>query len=928
MSGAIDPALLELFREEVRANVQILNDGLVALEQDPADTGRIEPLMRAAHSIKGAARVVNIDQAVALAHAAEDCLVAAQEGKLRLDALDIDALLKAADLLAGIAESAGPSLPQWLAHSRQEIDELSTALQQRSRSEPSVEPPARSPQAAGAPRRSANLPSIAAALAAAIESDRARNFDDSPLLELFCTECQVHSAIVRAALPEFERGDPTSEFLASLVKAARSIRSAARLLNVCVAAELAAAIEAALDGVLLGSGALNPVQLHALDRLAGALEAISQVVGPEYASWLSANADELSTALASLQTDRREGPIPAGAAPADAGIDPDVPPRAAASVRKPAEAAKVPPAKSAEQVVRVTAHSLTRLMGLAGESLVEARWLQPFSASLLELKRQQARLADNLETLHRLPPFDDAADRRAGLMSEAREQLAECQRTLAVQMNEFENRARNTDALSSRLYHEVIASRMRPFADGVQGFPRMVRDLARQLGKQVTFRILGEAIDVDRDILEKLEAPLNHLLRNALDHGLEPPADRIAVGKPETCLLELEARHNAGMLVVTVRDDGAGIDLEKVRARVVERKLTDPRMAAQLSEAELLEFLFLPAFSTAAEVTEVSGRGVGLDVVHSTVQSVGGSVRIQSRLGAGTTFRLELPITLSVIRAVLVTIAGEPYAFPHNRIDQLTQLSRDDLHSLENRQFFELDGRNVGIVRASQLLELEGPTSDRESLFAVLCSHNGEQYGLLVDEFCGERDLVVTPLDPRLGKVPNINAAAILDDGSPVLIVDVDDLRRSIERKLHDTSLGRAAPRISSEGRPPVRRILVVDDSITVREVQRQLLLNHGYEVEVAVDGMEGWNTLLRSQFDLVISDIDMPRLNGIDFVRRIKQDSQLRNTPVMIVSYKDREEDRLRGLEAGADYYLTKSSFHDDTLIGAVQDLIGEAQR
>jgi two-component system sensor histidine kinase and response regulator WspE len=196
----------------------------------------------------------------------------------------------------------------------------------------------------------------------------------------------------------------------------------------------------------------------------------------------------------------------------------------------------------------------------------------------------------------------------------------------------------------------------------------------------------------------------------------------------------------------------------------------------------------------------------------------------------------------------------------------------------------------------------------------------------VVDEFCGERDLVVRPLNPRLGKVPDINAAAILDDGSPVLIVDLDDLRRSIEKRLHAGSLGRAGDRSVREGERQAKRILVVDDSITVREVQRQLLANHGYEVATAVDGMEGWGTLTRADFDLVITDIDMPRLNGIDLVRMIKNDPRLRTTPVVIVSYKDREEDRLNGLEAGADYYLTKSSFHDETLLGAVKDLIGDA--
>jgi two-component system, chemotaxis family, sensor histidine kinase and response regulator WspE len=254
------------------------------------------------------------------------------------------------------------------------------------------------------------------------------------------------------------------------------------------------------------------------------------------------------------------------------------------------------------------------------------------------------------------------------------------------------------------------------------------------------------------------------------------------------------------------------------------------------------------------------------------------------------------------------------------------RITRNDLHSLENRLYFEVDGRNVGVVLAGEILETESSPLDTDSLFVILFSHHSDQYGLVVDEFCGERDLVVRPLDLRLGKVPNINAAAILDDGSPVLIVDLDDMRRSIERKLHSDQLNRSGDRGGSAGETPAKRILVVDDSITVREVQRQLLANQGYDVEVAVDGMEGWNRLSQGQFDLVISDIDMPRLNGIDFVRMIKNDPQLRATPVVIVSYKDREEDRLRGMEAGADYYLTKSSFHDETLLGAVQDLIGDA--
>jgi two-component system sensor histidine kinase and response regulator WspE len=274
-----------------------------------------------------------------------------------------------------------------------------------------------------------------------------------------------------------------------------------------------------------------------------------------------------------------------------------------------------------------------------------------------------------------------------------------------------------------------------------------------------------------------------------------------------------------------------------------------------------------------------------------------------------------------------VQIAGEPYAFPHNRIDRLMRLPRSELRSLEYRQYVEVDGRNVGIVLARQILHLDGAETPDEDLVVVLFSNQTQQYGLAVDAFRGEQDLVVRPLDQRLGKVPNISAAAILEDGSPVLIVDLDDLRRSIEKLLQEGRLRRAEQGVEQTRAVRRKRVLVVDDSITVREVQRQLLTYRGYEVEVAVDGEDGWNVAREGHFDLIISDVDMPRVNGLDLVRRIKGDPHLQTTPVVIVSYKDREVDRMRGLDAGANYYLTKSSFHDETLVQVVHDLIGDPE-
>lgn len=778
-----DDFLIDLFREEVRTNCQALTDGLVVLEQGSASPERLEAMMRAAHSIKGAARVVNVQPGVEISHAIEDCFVRAQKAELTLTSGIVDILLACVDMLQGIAQAAGAGFAAWLERHQSEVARLVHCL----------------------------------------------------------------DSVRQGTVPTPPEASATSPLPARKKRPARRSVQEESDIPPRAAAQLPAAASAA--------------------------------------------AGEAS-------------PIPAPAA----------------------EAKPLAP-QTEEGAVRVTARSLTRLMGLAGESLVEARWLQPFSKSLLQLKHLHARLADTLEGLDEAVQTHESLERSAALLGDARQHLAACRELLADRIGEFDRRMRNTDDLSARLYREVISSRMRPFRDGVQGLPRLVRDLARQLGKKVQLEIQGESTEVDRDILERLDAPLNHFVRNALDHGLETPDERRAAGKPEIGRLKIEATHRAGLLSITVSDDGRGIDVEKLRGRIVERGHTSAEVAQKLSDAELLDFLFLPGFSTASQVTEISGRGVGLDVVHTMVQSVGGRVHIHAKLGRGTSFQIELPVTLSVLRALVVDIAGEPYAFPHNRIDRVIRVARGELHSLENRQYFEVDGQNVGIVMARQVLQLEGPSAVNEDLLVVLLSERSARYGLVVDGLLGEQDLVVRPVDRRLGKVPNLNAAAILDDGSPVLIVDADDLRQSIEKLLQGSRLQRADACSAPQVGRPRKRVLVVDDSITVREVERQLLANQGYLVEVAVDGMEGWNLVREGRFDLVVSDIDMPRLNGLDLVRKIKADVRLHTLPVVIVSYKDREEDRLRGLEAGANHYLAKSSFHDDTLVQAVRELIGDAE-
>ena len=574
-----------------------------------------------------------------------------------------------------------------------------------------------------------------------------------------------------------------------------------------------------------------------------------------------------------------------------------------------------------QRTVPVSANNLDRIMHLASEAMVEARQLQSVQQSLSAIRELQR---SHSQVLERLRKGELAGEGPAQALDDLRELGRRSERTLQDHSRRLERALWRSERTATALYHQVAGSRMRPFIEGTQAFPRMIRDLSKSLGKKVRFEVLGGRVAVDRDILRKLEAPLNHILRNCVDHAIEKPEERTAGGKPETGRVTLEARHHAGMLTIEVRDDGRGIDANLLRQKIVDRKLVDASMAADLSQAEIFEFLFLPGFSTATQVTEVSGRGVGLDVVRSMVQEVSGTVRVDSEPGRGAVFVLRLPVTLSVMRAALTQIAGEVYAFPLAKLQRIARLPVAEIRAVQGRQQFMLNEHSVGLVHGTEILKLGAHPPTDEELSVVVVGDEQQPCGIVVDKFIGEQDLVVRPLDPRLGKVPHISSAALTEEGDPLLIVDVDDLLHSLRQMLGEGRL-RGIASLAAREKRSLPKVLVVDDSITVREVERQLLLAQGYDVDVAVDGQDGWHALQAGSYDLLVSDVDMPRMNGIELIRAVRQDPRFEQLPIIVVSYKDREEDRLMGFEVGANAYLTKGSFHDNSFIRTVVDLIGD---
>jgi len=768
-----------------------------------------------------------------------------------------------------------------------------------------------------------------------------KKFDDLgdlSMLELFRVEAENQAAVLTAGLLELERDPAASAPLETLMRAAHSLKGAARIVNLQVAERVAHAMEDCFVAAQRGHLVLNQEQIDLLFRGVDFLLQISKRTEENITEWQSQHGIQVQEFLESVSSLIPAGnasprkapgssrPVPApiesaivqNQTAAVAMVEP-VPAsgRAAVETRKP---------EAAERVLRLTAESLNRLLGLAGESLVESRWLRPFAHSLQRLKRQQSELSRKLGELRESFDGEGLPERAQNHLSELLRDVAQCQQSLGDRIEELDMFDRRSAHLSHRLYLEVLRTRMRPFGDGVGRFPRMVRDLGRTLGKEVRLEITGENTQVDRDILERLETPLAHLLRNAVDHGCESPEQRRLNGKPAQCVVHLEARHSAGMLLVSVSDDGGGVNPERVRGAIVQKKLTMPAIAEKLTEPELLQFLFLPGFTLKDTVTEISGRGVGLDVVQNMVKSVRGSIRASTQAGRGMRFQLQLPLTLSVLRTLLVEVAGEPYAIPLSQITRTLKLPRDKIEVLEGRHHFKLGEQQVGLLTAQQVLDCGQPRSVGDELPVVVLGEKQACYGLVVDRFLGERELVVQPMDARLGKVKDISAAALTEDGSPVLIVDVDDMVRSIEKLVTGGVLVPVQDNRLEFATRKQKRVLAVDDSLTVRELERKLLASRGYLADVAVDGMDGWNAVRSGHYDLVITDVDMPRMDGIELATLIKKDPLLKSLPVMIVSYKDRDEDRLRGLEAGADYYLTKGSFHDETLLQAVVDLIGES--
>ncbi len=459
---------------------------------------------------------------------------------------------------------------------------------------------------------------------------------------------------------------------------------------------------------------------------------------------------------------------------------------------------------------------------------------------------------------------------------------------------------------------------MLPVTTLVEAFPKFVRDLARDQGKEVELVISGSETEIDKRILEELKDPLIHLVRNCIDHGIKKPEERALLNKtPKGTINIIFGIKDGRQLEILVSDDGEGIDAEQVRAAAIQTGIVAPDAAGKLTDQEVLSLIFKSGITTSPIITDISGRGLGLAIVREKVEKLGGSVSVDSHPGIDTAFRLVMPLTLATFRGVLVRVNEHVFVAPTAGVERVIRAEQDEILTVENRKTIRLNGQVLSLVMLGDILELPDNNNEPADKISVVVIASGDtRIAFQVDEVLDELQVFVKGMGRQLRRVRNIAGATVLGTGRVIPVLNVSDLIKSALRR---STTVKAAETIKKETIKK-RRILVVEDSITARTLIKNILETAGYRVSTAVDGVDAFTRVRGNEFNLVVSDVDMPRMNGFELTENIRSDKQYRELPVVLVTALESREDRERGIEVGANAYIVKSSFDQSNLLEVVK--------
>ncbi len=744
------------------------------------------------------------------------------------------------------------------------------------------------------------------------------------LLATFRVEADEHLQAMSSGLLALEKmpeGTERAALVEKIFREAHSLKGAARAVNLMEVESVCQSLESVFAGLKGGRLDVSP---SLFDLLHQALDALGGLLAPG-AGTPEARAPAIGSLTRRLD-DASKGKPPepeARAEPAAAGgAHPPAPGLASGTVR--VSTAKL------DAVMRQTEELLAPRLA-AGQRAAE---LRETAAALAVRKKERTRVQPALRLIEQSLGRSGAAN-GAGRARQEFAKLLEyldaedlflktLEGRLARLKKSAERDQRALAGMTDSLLHDVKEMQLLPFALLIEIFTRFVRDLARDRGKEAELVVRGGEIEIDRRILEEMKDPLIHLLRNCIDHGIEAPAARAEKGKPPQGTIALSiSQQDGGKVELLVADDGAGIDAARVKAAARKLGMVAGEEVEQLGEREALALVFRSGVSTSPIITDVSGRGLGLAIVREKVERLGGAVAIEPRFEAGTRFRIILPLTLATFRGVLVRAGERPFVVPAASVERVTRAAEGDIRTVENRETIALSGQAVALVRLGDVLEMPrkgaaGESADRVQ--ALVLGLGPERIAFRVDEILGEQEVLVKNLGPQLARVRNVAGACVLGTGQVVPVLNVHDLMKSAVKRA-------AAPLVPATVEEPAgawqRSVLVAEDSITSRALLKNILESAGYRVTTAVDGIDAYTALKTGTFDLLVSDVEMPRMDGFDLAAKVRSDKQLAELPVVLVTALESREHRERGIDAGANAYIVKSSFDQSNLLEVIRRLI-----
>lgn len=739
--------------------------------------------------------------------------------------------------------------------------------------------------------------------------------DKKDFIAIFKAEIEERLTKMDSSLVALEKKPDDIELIKELNREAHTIKGAARVMGYNDIQDIAHKIEDIFDQAIQKTSIFTPVVASKVFKALDAIRAVLVKVLKNEPVDIDVAAVVRDLAL------REEGPpspIPAEPAPAD-------------KEEKTAEAAPAPICRPAafDEYIRVPVARVNKILNLAGEMVISKMKSPQKIAQMKRFHRLIRETERRLSDLHEKAKDATKDSEFLNLLSFCQAEISRLRVDAVVLSDDISSEAFRLDPAIEELQNRVKELRMLPCSAVFEGLPRMVRDIALQEHKEVDFVVEGEETEVDRKVLEKIKTPLMHILRNCIDHGIEEPAQRQAHGKPRQGTIKIRAFHEAGDVVIEIEDDGRGIDIEQVKATALRKRLVSREELAVMGPHEILNIIFVNGFSTSPIITDVSGRGIGLDVVRRDIEALKGHVMLETQKGLGTKFRLVLPLTIAIIQVLLVRVRGMLFAFPMLSVERTVDILPEDISTVEGKMAIDVLGRTVPLVRLDEVLQFpaesdqEGKTAQEKAaggLFVVIAVTLDKWIGFIVDEIIGEEEVFIKSLGDHLGKIANIGGATILGRGEIVVIVDVADLAAH-SRLAHPAALSRKFLDGSVKEKMV---ILVVDDTMTTRELEKSILEARGYVVDTAVDGLDAVEKLAHQTYDLVVTDIQMPRMDGFELCKTLKNSKEHAQMPVVMVTGLEKEEDKRRGIDAGADAYIIKSTFNQSNLLETIARLIG----